>query len=125
MSLTQPLNKRRGQYVTGRSVTLGHDQQAGAFTLNRVDRRDEPGSLLQRGAAGYAFVEMPGDDSYVVSLCPSTDRLTINAESPEEAKRILEQLLSDYLDPSSTDFQSEPHAVLDSWAAQEREVRGD
>lgn len=43
---------------------------------------------------------------------------TVNAGSEHEARTILEGLLKDYLDPASTDYQPEPHSVLDSWAVE-------
>jgi hypothetical protein len=48
-------------------------------------------------------------------------RFTINAETEEAARRVLEDLLALRLDPTSTTFQPEPHAVLDCWAVEGRE----
>lgn len=45
-------------------------------------------------------------------------RFTIHAESEEAARKLLEDLLAAHLNPTSTSFQPEPHAVLDCWAVQ-------
>lgn len=45
-------------------------------------------------------------------------RFTVNAGTYEQARRVLEDLLVLYLNPTSTVFQGEPHEVLDSWGLQ-------
>jgi len=43
-------------------------------------------------------------------------RFTVNADSDDRAHAIVENLLAARLDPTSTEFQPEPHAVIDSWS---------
>ena len=45
-------------------------------------------------------------------------RFTVNAETEEGARRLLEDLLVRFLDPTSTAFQDSPHTLLDSWSLQ-------
>ena len=43
-------------------------------------------------------------------------RFTVNAETEDGARRLLEDLLARFLDPTSTAFQDAPHSLLDSWS---------
>ena len=45
-------------------------------------------------------------------------RVTVNAETEDGARRLLEDVLAKRLDPTSTEYQDEPHALIDSWAVE-------